>query len=421
MPDEDYADKLALVLEPEAAAVYCQSMKPLQRAGYCSAPEPYTAAKYLVVDGGGGTVDIAAYRIHQKPIPHMEVIHEPAGGSWGGTEVNLEFQNYLGNLVGDKDFVQYLTASSDTENAKHETDLNEIIYTHFENQKIRFDDAKQSKVLIRLTDTFMKQYKTKLMEAQNFTERDIRIMCEIIKKFFDPVIEGILKCMKDVLKNVQDVSTIYLVGGFGGCPYVYKMVQDHFKGKYKFITPEEHMYAVVKGAAMMGKNPMFLNARCIDATYGVQVSIPFKDGMHEEMYRVTSADRKHSLCTNIFSTFVERGDIVNLKDVYVMTYTPERNDQEFMRVQLYSSSEKDVWYTTGKRPSHAENENTPRVDVQKIGELIIPFLNDKSYKNELEDRKVDVIFDFSTTEVKVKGYDTKSGTNVRVVLDFLEA
>ena len=104
----------------------------------------------------------------------------------------------------------------------------------------------------------------------------------------------------------------------------------------------------------MGKNPELLQARCVDATYGVRVSIPFEEGKHEEIYRTPAktTNRVDYRCLNIFSTFVERGDVVHLKDVYAMTYSPMRKDQDEMRVQIYSSSEKDVWYTTGKRSSH---------------------------------------------------------------------
>ena len=416
------------MLEPEAAAVYCQNMTTRQRAMYCITPQPFKSDNYLVVDIGGGTVDIVAYRINKDPDRHMEVIHEPAGGAWGGTKVNLEFKQFLENITGDEGFSQYIGTCSETDNAIHQVDLDEIVYETFESQKTIFGDKQMDengKITVQLNFTFLEKYKdqvvrniqaieTRSESHTSYRGNSIRITYEKLKTFFNPIVDGIIECVGKVLNDVPEVDTIYLVGGFGGCKYIYEKLKAHFGDKYKFITPEGRNYAVVKGAAMMGKNPEFLQARRIDATYGVRASIPFEEGKHEEMYR-TSKD----MCTDIFSTFVERGDVVNLREVYMKSYTPQSRNQKQMRVQIYSSSEKDVWYTTGKRPSHARNSST-WADVQKIGELLVPFRTAESDDSDLDDRKVDVMFDFSTAEIKVNGYDCKSQTKARVVLDFLE-
>ena len=428
MPEEANPDHLTLVLEPEAAAVYCQNMSARQRAMYCTTPQPFRSDNYLVVDIGGGTVDIVAYHINKAPDRHMEVIHEPAGGAWGGTKVNLEFKQFLENIIGDEGFSQYIDTCFASDNAVHQADLDEIVYETFESQKTIFGDKQMDengKITVQLNFTFLEKYKDQVvrniqaMEIRgesntSYRGNSIRITYEKLKMFFNPIVDGIIECVGKVLNDITEVDTIYLVGGFGGCKYIYEKLKAHFGDKYKFITPEGRNYAVVKGAAMMGKNPEFLQARRVDATYGVRASIPFEEGKHEEMYH-TSND----MCTDIFSTFVERGDVVNLRDVYMKSYAPESPNQKQMRVQIYSSSEKDVWYTTGKRPSHSRNSST-WADVQKIGELLVPFRTAESDDSDLDDRKVDVMFDFSTAEIKVNGYDRKSQTKARVVLDFLE-
>ena len=38
-----------------------------------------------------------------------------------------------------------------------------------------------------------------------------------------------------------------------------------------------------------------------------------------------------------------------------------------------------------------------------------------------KNRKIDVIFDFSHTEIQVRGYDRTSGNEEKVTLDFLSA
>ena len=397
---------------------------------YCDVKTPFTADNYLVVDIGGGTVDIVAYRVNRDPEPHMEVLHEPTGGAWGGTKVNLEFKRFFESLTGNEGFSKYLDTGSETKNSKHQAHLDEIVQETFECQKTIFGDkqlVQTGKISVHLNSSFLRIYENHMMQkieemqakmGKNayIIDNDMRITYDKLKTFYTPIVRGIIKSVESVLSHIANVHTIYLVGGFGGCHYIYSEMKAHFGEKYKFITPRERQYAVVNGAAMLGKNPEFLKARRIDATYGVRAGIPFIEGRHEEEYRCKASEWEIVMCSNIFATFVERGDVVNSCDVYKMTFTPERQDQKQIRVQIYSSPETDVWYTTGKRPSHARSRNsTGWTDVQKIGELIIPFHGDSS------DQTVDVMFDFSTAEIKVSGYHRKSQTQVRLVLDFLEA
>ena len=426
-------------MEPEASAVYCRNMTEHQRAIYCTAEPPFTAERFLVVDIGGGTVDIVAIQInHRDSKPHMEVLHKPCGGAWGGTKVNLEFKRFLESLISDSNFKQYIKTECKTKNATHQTELDSIIHEAFESQKTLFGDkdlSEDEEIAVDLTYTFLEQYKDKLLEAlrdannkkcASYVGGSLRLKYEKVKTFFNPVVKGIIESIQKVLNDVPEIEAIYLVGGFGGCRYIYDSINNvHFqcRSKYnlKVVVPEGPEHAVVKGAAMMGKNPEILQARCIDATYGVSASIPFEKGKHETMYRtcvINSPGKREYLCTNIFSTFVEVGDSVDLTNVYMMTYVPETRDQEEMRVQIYCSPEKDVWYTTGKRPSHIATCTTDWAIVEKIGELIIPF---QEADSDLEDRAVDVFFDFSAAEIKVTGYYHNSQVQAKVVLDFLDS
>lgn len=275
--------------------------------------------------------------------------------------------------------------------------------------------------------SFLKKYKEnieqKIQERNerhaNIDDSDIRITYERVKLFFDPVVDRIIESITTVVNHVTGVHTIYLVGGFGGCSYIYSKLKYNFEDNYKFVTPDGRNYAVVKGAALMRKNPDFLSARRVDSTYGVSASITFEEGKHEEQYRIPSVlEGQVDMCSNIFATFVEKSDVVKAGYVYRMTFYPERQDQESMLVEIYSCSERDVWYTTGKNPSHLKFNSTWN-DSQIIGDLTVPFSNVSPNDSEA-DRAVDVLFDFSNAEIKVSGYHRKSNTEVKVVLDFLK-
>jgi len=79
-------------LEPEAAALFClQDLIQLKKA---------TEASYLVVDCGGGTIDIAAHKmeIKEKGEIFIEELSPPEGGDYGGFSVNQQFENMLQDI-----------------------------------------------------------------------------------------------------------------------------------------------------------------------------------------------------------------------------------------------------------------------------------------------------------------------------------
>lgn len=437
IPEEDNPHKITLVVEPEAAAFYCQNMSQYTYAQYCKPTEQYKSDTYLVVDIGGGTVDIVAYRIVDKHSePHMEIIHEPTGGSWGGSGVNAEFKKFIESLTQDVCFSRYIQTSSQETNSKQQIYLDKIVHESFECQKILFGDKtlnEDEKVSINLHSSFIKCYgpqiedevakifKTEKKPQTRFSSDDneLRIGYNKLKLFVEPIVKGIIQCVAKVLNNVPCVQTIYLIGGFGGCEYIRSELQSHFKSHYKFITPREKEHAVVKGAAMMRKNPELILARRVDATYGIRVRIPFIHQLHDEQYRCKAPGRV-DMCSNIFATFVEKGDVVSPDYVYMKTFNPERKEQTFMQVQIYSSAEKDIWYTTGKPPLQAMSTRQ-WVHVQKIGELKVPFRKNRVENDDTADRAIDVMFDFNTAEVIVTGRYRDSSTTFRLVLDFLDA
>ena len=117
-----------------------------------------------MVDIGGGTVDISAHRFSSSPEEHIEVILPPAGNDCGGSMVNKNFAEFLGELVGDKTFSRYIDNGDETLKATHRARLNELINDTFERQKRIFGEkgGEGSKASIRLPYTFVEHYRSKL-------------------------------------------------------------------------------------------------------------------------------------------------------------------------------------------------------------------------------------------------------------------
>ena len=121
-----------------------------------------------------------------------------------------------------------------------------------------------SKLTVRFPFTFLEFYKNdvdegiKRMKDARLTlvGQDLRIEYSMMDYFFQPVVKGMLECISQTLNDVKaKVDTIYLVGGFGGSKYIYKMIHERFGDSYKYITPAEPDFAVIRGAVLFRHNP----------------------------------------------------------------------------------------------------------------------------------------------------------------------
>ena len=121
---------MSLALEPEAAAIYSQQIT----KGSASLTLP---GNYMVVDVGGGTVDVTAQTEHNDEI---EVVIAPTGNSYGGTTVNKAFSKLLEKIVGDEEFERFLTTGNQEKCLAHKLALNNVVYDEFEQQKIVFGE-----------------------------------------------------------------------------------------------------------------------------------------------------------------------------------------------------------------------------------------------------------------------------------------
>ena len=402
-------------------------MSQRQATTFCQAEAPSTASSYLVVDIGGGTVDISAHHLFSTPETHIKVIHPPTGNNCGGTKINKEFKKFLEELVRDPCFVRYLSTPNIIANAKHQAYFNELLNDTFEKQKVLLggkDDISDSGTIsFELPRSFIKTYLHDLQQSiaergdslvKLVDEQDLRISHILMKKFFKPTRDGIIQCICETLAEVQPIEKIYLVGGFGGSKYIVRAVKEEFGWKnIAFIVPVEPAYAVVRGAALYKQNPEIVKSRRADATYGLRSNISFIDGLHDPKYRWVNDDGKMK-SKNIFSTIVERGDIVGTGEVFTNACCPAEHNQESMLVQFFSSPEKDIFYVTGE---WGINSRKPRANVIKLGEISIQMPDFTGDKN----RVVDVTFDFSHTEIKVRAFDRTSKNEVKTILNFLDS
>jgi ankyrin len=409
-PPETNPDKLFLALEPEVAAIFTQSevKEPAERL---------PPQRYMVVDIGGGTVDIT---VHDQRDGKVDVLLPPIGNLWGGNTVNQAYESLLENMLNDREFQKYSRKRPDDITA-----INNLVYVEFEKEKKIFGNAAKispaDSIGIPLPTAVANFYgerkvnkAAKLIEAEYENNKLFINYDTVEEKIFRTTVDHILLLVEKALKELSvRIDTIYLVGGFGGCEFMYSAIHSALT-KHKgtlydnIFRPHLPDLAVVKGAVMWRQDPSIIQSRKADATYGMCYSIPFIHGTHDVHYRKYDFTDRINRCTSVFKVFIEKGEMAGFNDLYTATGYPVNETDTVISVPIYSTSEVGVKYVKDKEEKWT---------VQEIGKLIIEVPNPRNIPNI--DRIVDYTMSFSDTEIHAKAKYRVNNNEVKIVCDFL--
>ncbi|WAQ94617.1 HS12B-like protein, partial [Mya arenaria] len=131
--------KLTVALEPEAASLFCRHL-PIERSGNeTSLGKMKAGQRYLVLDAGGGTIDITVHEVMQSM--DVKELFKASGGAWGGTKVDEDFKGFINDIAG-------FDAIADLKQ-KHLDDFIDL-FRRFENKKRSISPDKDSKTVIPL-------------------------------------------------------------------------------------------------------------------------------------------------------------------------------------------------------------------------------------------------------------------------------
>lgn len=402
---------LSLALEPEVAALHIINLAKQQNLSIAE------SSCYMVLDIGGGTVDITAHKVTDGCI---EVVLPPKGNDWGGKRVNEEFKKFLEALVDDPGFKKFLFTGSPQATSRNFAELDAIVYQSFEEQKRFFGEKGvcDDEALINLPFYFMTEYKDDLQrgtEKLNCTGvclsgNELIISYGKMEDFFSKAITEITSCVLDCIREVElkhKLESVFFVGGFGGCKYLHDKIKAMLSDSIETYCPKDHQTAVVTGAVLFGQDPNIIKSRIADATYGTGCLRSFDPTIHDQNYLVYDDDRAEN-CNYLFRPFIFEGDIIHAEKVLVATTTPFNHFQNNMYFEIFTTHERALKYV-----KTSEGKSIP--EAIKIGELTVKMpdmTNDKK-------REVKLTFDFSHTEIHIEAYDLTSGERVTTIVDFL--
>ena len=385
-------------------------------AKYCGFQGDVKSNRYMVLDIGGGTVDIAIHVVERNS--STESVLPPTGNDCGGTKVNREFSHLLQKMVGDNGYKKFY--SSPGNEAFNKAVITNLVNQDFEEPKKQFGEEKteDEMAFIRLDPTLAKFYERQLTSATasrygvQYEDDTITIPHLKMEELFQPAVSGILSCMNSALSaSPVFINTIYLVGGFGGCPYIYRKVKAAVERKnIRVIVPRHHRTAVVEGAVIFRQKPSNINSRVSDAYYGISTTSTYDPTKHEVSRRYYFEEDDCYKVDNCFEIFINKHQSVKFNDIFKNTVYPLRSTQKEVSVPIYRTVMDGVKYTGGVN-------DEPIPGVEEIGELTVnaPICGLPKSK-----RNIEVEFLIGGTELQVKAvYGPIGKVADRAKLNFL--
>ncbi|GLV88280.1 hypothetical protein Slala03_79690 [Streptomyces lavendulae subsp. lavendulae] len=337
LPGED--GRVLLSLEPEAAAHYARLT-----GGNSRLME--SGARFMVVDCGGGTVDITAYQNDAEG--KMTEIGRALGDRLGSDFLNRKLENdYLVERLGGPDALEAIRQEC--------PDALVNLMDQWERAKasVKLDHEKDVELLLptAIDRLLGLEGRKRLARRQNKVDDSVVLTPVQLHALFDTVVPGTLALIETQLAEM-DASrgentapdVIVLVGGFSNSPYLQQAVKERFGERTTILVPPNPDIAVLYGAVHFCYDPQ-TRARRSRFTYGAQSSEPFEEGVDPESKRFITDEGKN-VCRDRFSIFVRSGESVPSNAEVAHEYVPLTDTANELAFRIFATSEADPRYVT---------------------------------------------------------------------------
>lgn len=349
----------------------------------------------------GGTLDITVHEVNAID-GHILEKHCPSGGLFGGIHVDREFENLMAKTFGG-DFIAKFKEQFPSDW--------QTIMNRFETHKRAEEDVDNEEISIPLPLNFMKScyheigkdddaINTRILrhfsEKVSVSSDYLNITMEILGDLHRPIVTKIAEHIKSLLSkpSLQDVKTLFLVGGFSEAQFLRKEISRSFSDK-RILVPQDPELAIIRGAVEFAQDPTLLRARVIGKTYGVR-SVrrfdPRKDPTEKEL--VISLNEVY--CKDVFTTLVKKDERIDIEDTRSYLFSPITPTGTEFSIQFYSTDQEDAQYCTD-----------PGVESENV-EIVISSPDTRKGCG----RQLRLDAKFGGTELKVNVTDVESG-NVR--------
>ncbi|CAM9856022.1 unnamed protein product [Ectocarpus sp. 12 AP-2014] len=350
MIDKVGSTNLRLCLEPEAA---CLEVIPR------GANNPLTCEaegkKMMIVDCGGGTVDITTHNIVTIDPLNVVEVAAPTGGAWGSTQVDEAFKKWLQRFLGE--WYEKIA----------ETEILLSIMAFWERKKAAFD-GHESAEPVRLNLSALGQ--RQMMDSHDLEDLRTRynrgesrrnrvegkgymviLPTTLVTSFFTPTLDSIARCLRGIKGGsaLRNLHRVFVVGGFSRSPLLMQVVRAELQNaSCRVVEVSEPDIAIVRGAVKYFDESAVFNSRRARLTYGASVLHAFDEKNAEHRRRRDTGetlkydDRDEVMVDGCFFPHIRIGENVPTNGVTSReNYTPVSLENETNCIQVYASSARD--------------------------------------------------------------------------------
>ncbi|ETO03464.1 hypothetical protein RFI_33943, partial [Reticulomyxa filosa] len=310
-----------------------------------------TGDRFMVIDMGGGTVDIACHEIVGDY--KVKELLAPSGGAWGSTYIDKNLVHFLYQIFGETEMRKFQSTHPDKF---------AIFENNIESAKINFCATRVYRpqfygidVPPTFTDFMLDTYTTQapsgddnsvfqFLQAKvksysfnntsglfDYDGRYLNISTKVWNNLFDSNLKEIFGQIEKLLISEvfkkQPLKYMFLAGGFACSKYVQEQFKIHFKDcSFRIIIPQYPLLSVVDGAAQLGKRAIsiekqaaFVTSHIMPRTYGIRTCWGVDRALaHPKVKSFVKQNTFFSdvsnemLVKNCFSVFVKQGESVSI-------------------------------------------------------------------------------------------------------------
>ena len=293
--------RLLLALEPESACIACDVHTVVS-----------PGQTFMVLDTGGGTVDITMNRLASLSPLRFDEVAAPSGGPWGSTLVDDRFEAFVKELVGSTSFDAVKETSYWIELLENWEQVKTSQTADDSTRTINFapmlEVLPEGTRVSTLVDDYNQLHDTSLKMRGRST---VVMTADFVRNFFKPNFLKIASHCQSLI-DANPVDYIFLVGGFAESELMQAAVKQKFAST-KVIVPVRPGLAVLSGAVKFGKNQDVFASRVARFTYGMSISNEYNPLVPAHLKaetvfatRVDGPDVKYA--SNLFLRLVKVGD-----------------------------------------------------------------------------------------------------------------
>ncbi len=339
--DEFNSERLLIALESEAAllSIYKRETPLVKNLHIDQVPSEWQSILKivqqphikLVVDAGGGTIDVVAFKC--SPNAGFAEIATARAANAGATYLDAKTYAFLCDNVFPYGLVYAGDVKPMIARLRDDIDSKKKSYDP-EDEEIRFNTRE---LLDYCNSPKWNGGSMRSGKGSKTFKVDSEVGETIIsQKYYEdyicePVYRDVCVPIQEALRQINDVDNenlpvvAYLVGGFGCSRPLHAFLKRNVdvadlatKGRIvewfpqKLSSDTERVGAVLEGATLFGDHPDLFSSRISRYTIGVQITVPYCDKYARRKERKFYSPQLKEDCISIFSKFVSVNDSVRV-------------------------------------------------------------------------------------------------------------